>query len=781
VQYLLRNVAPGRLSELLASQRIGWEAKVDTLAYHLSGTGRLPEGCDLLWFDAGMKGRASSGAPPLLPAALARLAQPALASLFDAVPDEREDELILALARACPIEPRRQANLQRFLAEVVASLDEQHLIGLLARYRNELQAACAKPEPLLAPRLSRLLFELPDRPREFAQRLEALSGWVDYFPDPGLAENRLGQWRKVHSFLVSLRNGEGTKRAGLFKSKAKPDYKTLADALRKAMPATVYSDDLTGTMKKKRLRDLGTHIVGAPNFLPPSAWNKITRYFEYGDWNEGARARTASGRPLRTPGGKAEHGRHHKPWYGRWGLLAGIALGCAAAVILFGHLHSPKSGREVALGPKSGPDDKSAGPAETPKATKNTDDKPPLRASQAPSADARSPAKEIHSTRTPYRDKPAKISSSSEQLTSPATPVPDVKPGAENPAPSGEPADTTNMPVEDDDPLPDETEKSSAMSKSDDTSDPVDSATKPKEPEPSARTTTDEPAPPETPYPVAEAETPTVEAVPLQLPQEGTKKRKAKVIPASKHYELDLIGPMREESQALDSFIMVPTNPMPAKKMPMSMTLCRVAQETPNAQTVEATQQNSLALIELELRQLAFTWKAAEKSLRESSKRFCKNGFLLRLKTDQEVLYFALYEPEHTRCVKINGPSLTGTIDGLPREVRERSLRLGAGKIYFADGAVYEFDEAPDGVATLVNAGTADAAQPYRIELKRSEGSDHQAQWKVRVVSITAGDTANESDNNVSKPEFLSAKLYCERRDEGTKVRAVEAIIDEPL
>ncbi|HVC99225.1 MAG TPA: hypothetical protein VND64_36510, partial [Pirellulales bacterium] len=353
-RFLLRSVPPERLHEVFSSQRIAREAKVETLAFHLSNTSRIPEGCESLWAEgAGTVNRSGAASSPLLSAALARLSQPALVSLQKALPNERGEAFVVALARACPIDPNRKAALVRFMAETVAAFDEPRLIGLLSRSRTDLQALYPKPEPLLAHRLSKLLYELPDRPREFAQRLEALSGWVDHFPDPGLAEHRLAHWRKVHSILQSLADGDEKKSGGFFKSKGKPDYKGLAEALRKAMPEAVYSDDLAGTMKKKRLRELGSQIVGSPNFLPPAVWNTMTRYFEYLDWADGAKksvgpGRSKTGRPLSKRGGKSKRGPHGGGWFGRWIVLVAIGLGCALGMAILGAIRSATNSSAVA-------------------------------------------------------------------------------------------------------------------------------------------------------------------------------------------------------------------------------------------------------------------------------------------------------------------------------------------------------------------------------------------------------------------------------------------------
>jgi hypothetical protein len=816
VQYLLRNVAPERLGELLASPQIGWEAKVETLAFHLSSTGRFPDGCDILW-SGGAKGRASISAPPLLPTALARLAQPALASLFDAVPEEREDELIVALARACPIDPRREAVLQRFLAEVVDSLDDDDLVALLTRYRSELQAAYLKPEPHMAERLSRLLFELPERPREFAQRLELLSAWVDYFREPGLAENRLGQWRKVNSFLVAMRDGRGKNHGGLFRTKAKPDYKLLADALRKAMPASVYTDDLSGAMKKKRLRDLGTHIVGSPDFLPPAAWNKITRYFEYGDWNEAARTRSASGRLLRTSG-KPKHGRHgkpnDKPWYARTGSLAAIVAGSAAAMFLYGTWHAAKRPRDVVEGRKPASDRHEAvGAGESTKSTKSPspdaedvgtgtksiEGNPATQRTNPPSNTvAGTPKKETHTTRTPYKDKSPKDTGAPEPSTTSATPVTDVTHADDDVAPPGE-GPPAKIPDEDDDPMPDDVKEPTDAGHTGDSADMPDApqthVSREVNSEASTKRST-EPDVPDTIESVVEA--PPIWAENVDFPKANSFERKTltKALADSGSIVLKLVGPSYGGSH--DKMLIFPETNDPSR-----MTLFRGQKKSASSPGKASPFENAFGTFQALPGQLSFQWIVSKAVADERCRKwFCLNGFVLQVKVDEgPPSYYALYEPRSLSAVEVNRRSMKATIrpgDLEPEDPKEvqgnvgnRALRLGSGMVHFENGDVREFADAADSdgkTAFLRPSGANANDKPLEIHFEKTKGM-----WTFEIVRKGAqADTDEETSSSdeqpadadakvgFPRPTHVSATLYREVQVGKQKVRVAEIILQPP-
>lgn len=242
-QFLLNKLPPEKFPELLASTRIAAPAKLDALQYYVTRFGRLPDGCEKLWAEEMHPTiRPTGDQRPLLERLFARLPEQVLVPLYESVPDAQHKPLLLTLLRACRAESRSQGALKKLLLRRLAEQNDVQFIETIVEQREALRASILPPEPTLAERLGRLLYELPSHPRQFQKWLAALELWVAYFPDPDMAERRLADWRTIGQTLEKLHDEHkpaGTGRVDWLKSKFKPaaprDLRTLAEALSRAM------------------------------------------------------------------------------------------------------------------------------------------------------------------------------------------------------------------------------------------------------------------------------------------------------------------------------------------------------------------------------------------------------------------------------------------------------------------------------------------------------------------------------------------------------------------
>lgn len=241
-QFLLSHLPPEKFPELLASPRVAPSAKVDALQYYVTRNGRLPDGCETLWADETHAIRATGDHRPLVERLCARLPEAVLLPLYDSVAEGHRKGRFLALLRASRSESRNQAVLKRLVLRHLNELDDAEFIETIVEHREALRASIAAPEPALAERLVRLLYELPSHPKHFQKWLAALELWVAYFPEPDEAERRLADWRTIRQTLESLRDEAkpaSTGRAAWLKNKFKPaaprDLRSLAEALGRAM------------------------------------------------------------------------------------------------------------------------------------------------------------------------------------------------------------------------------------------------------------------------------------------------------------------------------------------------------------------------------------------------------------------------------------------------------------------------------------------------------------------------------------------------------------------
>ncbi|HUY87905.1 MAG TPA: hypothetical protein VMV10_04135 [Pirellulales bacterium] len=332
LQFLLRKLPADKFGELLASTRLPRSAKIEALAFYLSSAGRFPENCESLWSEGSRLSSIIAGrAEPLLPSVLARLPAQVIGPLYRTLAPEQSELFLLAVVRGGRPEPDLQAALRAVVGDILKEFDDAPLLAWLTDHRDELRSFFPPPDDVLRPRLARLLFEIPDHPRQLEARLDALEGWVDYFSEPALAERRVVQWQKIRSILLAIREAElhkpKNRLEAVFRKTKPPDYRALAEALQSAMPISVYQDDLRGTRKLDCLRELGRALVGNIGFLTPVVRSRLVRFFEYGDWSEFAGARSKNSKPGNKGGKRGAAARRNSPMP----LL--IAFGGSAALV----------------------------------------------------------------------------------------------------------------------------------------------------------------------------------------------------------------------------------------------------------------------------------------------------------------------------------------------------------------------------------------------------------------------------------------------------------------
>jgi hypothetical protein len=241
-QLLLREFPAERIGELVASPLLARGAKLEALVGYATSQGRLPDGCQLLGEAAPASKTRSSAGDGLLPDLLARLPEAVLRRVCEALEETQRPDLLPALVAACR-QPAATAALKRLLLEILTQLDDRAFFDALMKYRREIGEGYPPPQPEFAGRLGRALYELPDHPKDFETRLTVLETWKSYFFYPNLAEQRLGEWKKVRSCLVELDEREQKATAGrLERLKQRlrpprpPDFKPLGEALARAMP-----------------------------------------------------------------------------------------------------------------------------------------------------------------------------------------------------------------------------------------------------------------------------------------------------------------------------------------------------------------------------------------------------------------------------------------------------------------------------------------------------------------------------------------------------------------
>ncbi|HVA45048.1 MAG TPA: hypothetical protein VNH11_01570 [Pirellulales bacterium] len=280
--FLLEKFPGEKLPELIASPHIARWAKLKALVAQVTATGRLPDGCQLLSAD-GSRLRAAS-IDRLLPDLLALLPEPLLRAAYAAVQETDRAAFFEALLSAARKPSPSPAALKGLLLEILTQLSDGQLLDALVRYRAELTACFPPPQPLLGTRLGRLLYQLPDQPKHFEQRLSVLNQWKDYFQHPHLAERRLAEWGKVRNALLALRDDAQPAAAGgldrlakRLRAPLKTDFKPLAEALNRAMPRrSSQLDELAEVAEKGALSvpqfrarlELAAYNAGAPFSYP---------------------------------------------------------------------------------------------------------------------------------------------------------------------------------------------------------------------------------------------------------------------------------------------------------------------------------------------------------------------------------------------------------------------------------------------------------------------------------------------------------------------------------
>lgn len=241
-QFLLKKFAPEKIADLVNSPLVARSAKVEALVSYITAQNRLPDGCQLLDGSARLKGRPTAEGS-LLTDVLVKLPEPVLDRVSDSIGDGERMAFFGALLDACRA-PTPSSSVKKVVLKMVSRFNDKPLLDALVKHREQIMRICPPPEPVLAKRLGRMLYELPDNPRSLSERLDRLRNWVGYFFEPIRAEDRIGRWGEG----ISVRRvGVEAALARLSKSakdqnKKPRDIRPLAEALQHAMPTLAGSN-----------------------------------------------------------------------------------------------------------------------------------------------------------------------------------------------------------------------------------------------------------------------------------------------------------------------------------------------------------------------------------------------------------------------------------------------------------------------------------------------------------------------------------------------------------
>ena len=288
VRSLLENLRHDLLPKLLESPRVAHRFKAEAVVHYVNRHHRFPDNCPSLWElppDNRPGGRQTE---PLLEAVIvgtspSYLERPCLDLLSGrnfSVP--KALPLLVALIRVAAKDVAKTQVVHWALDQ----LGDDYLCELLDRYGGQLPANFPWQETSLRHRLDAILFELPFEPAKFDRRLAILEKWADHLSEPATAKIFLKAWRNFRNALEALRpersQGLLARAAKMFNTK-RPDYgtigKELADGLWVAMHSDRYPDEPDGLLKLKCLTEIGTAVLGTPDFLPHEVRWAISSYY----------------------------------------------------------------------------------------------------------------------------------------------------------------------------------------------------------------------------------------------------------------------------------------------------------------------------------------------------------------------------------------------------------------------------------------------------------------------------------------------------------------------
>ncbi|MGH7135463.1 MAG: hypothetical protein ACREHD_06960, partial [Pirellulales bacterium] len=239
-QFLLRKFAPEKIADLVNSPLVARSAKVEALVSYITAQNRLPDGCQLLDGNARLKGRPTAEGS-LLTDVLVSLPEPVLSRVSDSIENGERMAFFGAMLDASR-GPPPPPSVKKLVLEMICRFSDNALLDALVKHREQIARVCPPPEPVLARRLERLLYELPKHPKNFEKWLAVLGEWKGSFAFPHLAERRLSEWNKFRSCLLSLRQIDETAAKKIdrlkkrLRSPPRAEYKPLAEALAHAMP-----------------------------------------------------------------------------------------------------------------------------------------------------------------------------------------------------------------------------------------------------------------------------------------------------------------------------------------------------------------------------------------------------------------------------------------------------------------------------------------------------------------------------------------------------------------
>jgi hypothetical protein len=234
-------LSPQALAVLLNWPDVPRRTRVMALLGHLAREGRWPEPLEATIYDetAGRPGPEGGPLRDVLPDVLDRLQPAWLPGLVRHAPDDARVEFLQAVAARLAHQPEARA----VLLDLVEGLDDDGYCRLLSAEGGEVVRLYRHDPGRLQARADNLLRSLPDRPRQFPARLDAL-GRVTGSLRPDQAE-RVRAWEAVRRSVLQAARGEPRRRpldlASFFRGRSSappaPDpFHGLAATLRLAMP-----------------------------------------------------------------------------------------------------------------------------------------------------------------------------------------------------------------------------------------------------------------------------------------------------------------------------------------------------------------------------------------------------------------------------------------------------------------------------------------------------------------------------------------------------------------
>jgi len=205
VELLLERLSGAQLPAVLAGNAIDPSDQLAVLTRVLTADKAFPAGCDGLWL--GLEAPPSPAAEPLLRAALRRLDNGLLLSLWYHVPPERAELLLLALIDLARSDPQRLD----ILSHVVSKVREDVLHRALSRRGARSFVDYPAGETMLGQRLRRVLDRWARNATDFAAWIDLLLAGQKLLPDDR-DRVRLATWDECRRLMREIERSCGLRR-----------------------------------------------------------------------------------------------------------------------------------------------------------------------------------------------------------------------------------------------------------------------------------------------------------------------------------------------------------------------------------------------------------------------------------------------------------------------------------------------------------------------------------------------------------------------------------------